>query len=97
MIHEKIERVTPELIDSGISAFVGVPIPGPNTNLGVLYAYSRQKEGFDAWGTVTLLQILAGQAGLAITNARVLERERDPSPGVRAALQVRKDYLSRSS
>ena len=75
LIHEKIERVTPELIDSGISAFVGVPIPGPHTNLGVLYAYSRQKEGFDAWGTVTLLQILAGQAGLAITNARVLEQE----------------------
>ena len=67
-------RVDQKVIDTGICAFLGVPIPGEGSNLGVLYVYSRRPGRFDEWGTVAVLQTLAGQAGLAIANARAFQQ-----------------------
>jgi GAF domain-containing protein len=69
------DRVNPEVIDAGIRSFLGLPIPGEGRNLGVLYVYSRQPGRFDEGSTVAVLQTLAGQAGLAIANARAFEAE----------------------
>ena len=55
-------------------SMVGIPIPGPNGNLGVLYAYSRVPYHFAAWGRTAVLRTLAGQAGLAIANARAFKQ-----------------------
>lgn len=68
------ERVAPAVIESGIRSFVGLPIPGEQGNLGVLYVYSDEANDFEDWGTISVLQTLAGQAGLAITNARAFQR-----------------------
>lgn len=67
-------RVNPALFDAGIRSFAGVPIPGEGKNLGVLYVYSRQPGRFDEGSTMAMLQILAGQAGLAIANAQAFEQ-----------------------
>ncbi len=69
-------RSDPKFLESGIRSFIGVPIPGEGGNLGVLYVYSQKPGHFDAWGTVALLQTLAGQAGLAIVNAQAFEQIR---------------------
>ena len=66
-------QIAPAVMESGIRSFIGLPIPGDGGNLGVLYVYSHQPGGFEG-GTVSVLQILAGQAGLAITNARAFGR-----------------------
>lgn len=58
----------------GYRSFVGVPIPGEHDHLGVLYACSRMPGHFGAGETVALLQTLAGQASLAIVNARAFQR-----------------------
>ena len=69
------DRINPELIETGIYSFVGVPIPGAVDNLGVLYVYSHKSiQRFDDWGAVTLLQTLAGQAGLAIANVQAFQQ-----------------------
>ena len=68
-------RIDPALVQAGICAFVGVPIPGREGNLGVLYAYQRTADRFDSWGTQTLLQTLAAQAGLAIANSQTLSEQ----------------------
>lgn len=62
-------KVNPALMATGLQSFVGVPVPGETTSLGVLYVYSQRPGHFDAWGTLALLETLASQAGLAITNA----------------------------
>ena len=49
-------------IDSAICgrwylSLVGIPIPGPDGNLGVLYAYSRTADHFAAWGRTAVLRL----------------------------------------
>mgnify|MGYP000051418592 CR=1 FL=1 len=67
-------RVSRQVVDTGIRSFVGLPIPGEGGNLGVLYVYSHRPGRFDEWGTVAVLQTLAGQAGLAIANAQAFQQ-----------------------
>lgn len=71
---EQDARVDQKVITAGIRSFVGVPIPGESGNLGALYAYSQKPGRFAEWGTVAVLQTLAGQAGLAITNAQAFQQ-----------------------
>jgi PAS domain S-box-containing protein len=68
------ERVNPKVIDAKIYAFLGLPIPGVEGNQGVLYVYSYRRGWFEEWGTVALLQTLAGQAGLALANAQAFRQ-----------------------
>jgi GAF domain-containing protein/CheY-like chemotaxis protein len=68
------KRVNLQVIESDIRSFVGVPVPGEQENLGVLYVYSRKPGWFDEWGTVAVVQTLAGQAGLAIANAQAFRQ-----------------------
>jgi GAF domain-containing protein/CheY-like chemotaxis protein len=69
-------RVSRKVIGAGIRSFVGLPIPSDDGNLGVLYVYSYKTECFREWGTVAVLQTLAGQAGLAIANAHAFQQIR---------------------
>ena len=68
------DRVNRKVVDSGVGSFLGIPIPGEDGSLGVLYVYSRRSHHFDAWGTVAVLQTLAEQAGLAIANAEAFQQ-----------------------
>ena len=68
-------RVAPEVVASGVTAFVGAPIPARDTNVGVLYAYSHGPQRIDPWGTLAMLQTLAGQAGLALSNIQMLQAQ----------------------
>ena len=69
-------RVNPEVLETHICSFLGLPIPGDCSNLGVLYVYSSQPGRFEDWGTVSVLQTLAGQAGLALANAQAFQQIR---------------------
>ncbi len=70
------DRADPKFARSGICSFIGVPTPGEGGNLGVLYVYSKKPGHFDNWGTVALVQTLAGHAGLAIANAQAVRQIR---------------------
>lgn len=74
------EGVDEELQRAGVRSFVGVPIPGDPVNWGVLYAYSTRPEAFGTHEQ-QVLQLLAGQAALALKNAclfdEVQRRARD--------------------
>ncbi len=70
----KDDRIEPAVVESGIRSFIGLPIPGERGNLGVLYVYSQRPEWFDEGSTVSVLRTLAGQAGLAIANARAFRQ-----------------------
>ena len=61
--------LNPKIRQTGIRSFLGLPIPGETGNLGVIYVYSQREGRFEEWGTVSVLQTLAGQAGLALANA----------------------------
>ncbi len=61
--------LNPKIRQTGIRSFLGLPIPGEAGNLGVLYVYSQRDGRFEAGGTFSVLQTLAGQAGLALANA----------------------------
>lgn len=73
---QQLPNIDPEFASSGYRSFVGIPIPGQEGNLGVLYAYSRTPGHFEQWGRIAVLQTLADQAGLAITNAQAHEKVR---------------------
>lgn len=68
------ERVNPGVIETGIRAFLGLPIPGEEGNQGVLYVYSYRAGWFEEWGAMAVLQTLAGQAGLALVNAQAFRQ-----------------------
>ena len=68
------DRVNPDVREAGIRSFVGLPIPGKEGNLGVLYVYSRRPGRFNEGSTLAVLQTLAGQAGLAIANAQAFQQ-----------------------
>lgn len=73
---KQLPHIDPEFAASGYRSFVGLPIPGQEADLGVLYAYSREPSHFGQWGRITVLQTLADQAGLAITNAEAYDKVR---------------------
>lgn len=68
------ERINPRMIEAGILSFLGLPIPGDEGNLGVLYVYAHEPGRFEEWGTVAVLQTLTGQAGLALSNAQAFHQ-----------------------
>jgi GAF domain-containing protein len=82
------DRADSQFIASGFRSFVGVPIPGEGGSLGVLYVYSRTPGRFDEWETVAMLQTLAGQAGLALTNAEAFEQIRSHANYVEALVRA---------
>ncbi len=82
------ERVNPQVAQTGIRSFVGLPIPGEGGNLGALYVYSQKPMRFEEWGTVAVLQTLAGQAGLAITNAQAFHQVRAHACYMEALVQA---------
>jgi len=82
------DRVNPRMIEAGFRSFVAVPIPGEEAHLGVLYVYGRDSGRFDSWGTVALLQTLAGQAGLAIANAQAFGQIRSHAGYMEALVQA---------
>jgi PAS domain S-box-containing protein len=57
---------------SGFRAMVAVPIVGEDGALGALEVYSRREDAFDD-ADAAILQALASQAAIALTNARLIE------------------------
>jgi GAF domain-containing protein len=66
----------PRVLSAGIRSFIGLPIPGERGNQGVVYVYSTRPGRFDDWGTLSVLQTLADQAGLALANLGAFDRIR---------------------
>ena len=64
------------LSEMGFQSLVCVPIPGERGSLGSLCAYSQAAGSFAQGSDIVPLQILAGQASLAIANARAFEETR---------------------
>ncbi len=89
-------RVNPEVVETGIYSFLGLPIPGDGGNLGVLYVYSSKSGRFEDWGTVSVLQTLAGQAGLALANAQAFQQIRSHASYMESLVEVARG-LTRSS
>ncbi len=89
-------RVDPEFSALGYHSFVGIPVPGTEGNLGVLLVYSRRVEHFNAWGSVALLQTLAGQTSLAISNARAFDEIRSHAEFMESLVHAA-EGLSRST
>ncbi|MBI5567816.1 MAG: GAF domain-containing protein, partial [Chloroflexi bacterium] len=72
---EQDESADPAWLEAGLRSFFGVPIPGRSGNLGVLIVYSRTASYFKSAGTtISVLQTLAGQAGLAMANAESFQQ-----------------------
>lgn len=61
----------------GFRSLVGVPIPSDEGYLGVLMVYGSTPNHLEAGSTVSLLQALATQAGIAIANAREYEHQEE--------------------
>jgi PAS domain S-box-containing protein len=57
---------------TGFRSMIAAPIAGDTGRLGVLEVYSRRPDAFDA-SDGQLIQTLASQAAIAITNARLIE------------------------
>jgi len=81
------EEVDENLRRAGVKSFVGVPIPGQPQNLGVLYAYSTRREAFGA-DQQRVLDLLAGQAAIALQNARLYKEERRRADEAEVMLEV---------
>lgn len=81
------ERLRP-LVEQGFQSLVCVPIPGEQGSLGALCAYSRRPNHFARGSDVVLLQTLAGQAGLAILNARAFEDTRTHARYMETLVQI---------
>lgn len=71
-VNARADEVDENLRRAGVKSFVGVPIPGEPENWGVLYAYSTRREVFGTHEQ-RILQLLAGQAAIALDNARLFE------------------------
>ena len=69
-VDTRADEVDENLRRAGVRSFIGVPIPGEPQNLGVLYAYSIRREAFGTHER-RVLQLLAGQAAIALENARL--------------------------
>lgn len=90
-------RVNPEVVESKIGSFLGLPIPGESSNLGVLYVYSSKPGRFEDWGTVSVLQTLAGQAGLAVANAQAFQRIRSHAGYMESLVEAARGLTRASS
>lgn len=73
-VDAEADRVDKNLRRAGVKSFIGVPIPGQAQNLGVLYAYSTRRGAFGTHEQ-RVLQLLAGQAAIALENAQLFEAE----------------------
>ncbi len=71
-VDARIDEVDENLRQAGVKSFIAVPIPGEPQNLGVLYAYSTRQKTFGAHEQ-QVLQLLAGQAAIALENAQLYE------------------------
>jgi GAF domain-containing protein len=89
-------RVDPGFKSLGYHSFVGIPVPGTEENLGVLLVYSRRAGHFNAWGSIALLQTLAGQTSLAISNARAFDEIRSHAEFMEALVHAA-EGLSRAT
>ncbi len=66
-------RLNENLVHSGVQSFIGVPVPGEQGCLGVLYAYSTRRDAFGLRDR-QVLDLLAKQAGLALADAERFQR-----------------------
>jgi PAS domain S-box-containing protein len=82
-----VDELDENLIKSGVSSFIALPIPTETRNLGVLYAYSLQAEAFGHYER-QVLTLLAQQAGIALENAELLDSTRRASEQLSALNQV---------
>ena len=86
--------IHPEVLHSGVRSFLGVPIPGQAGNLGALYVYSQNSGRFEDWGTVSVLQTLAGHAGLALTNIQAFGQLRAQAVGMESLVRAARELTS---
>jgi PAS domain S-box-containing protein len=89
--------VHPAVIQAGVRSFLGVPIPGSDCNLGALYVYSNMPGRFEDWGTVSVLQTLAGHAGLALTNVNAFGQVRAQAIGMESLVQASRELTRATS
>ncbi len=73
-VDARADEVDDNLRQAGVKSFVGMPIPGEPRSQGVLYAYSTRQKAFGPHEK-RVLQLLAGQASIALENARLFEAE----------------------
>ncbi len=69
-------RAVPELVAAGVRAALGVPVVSKGTRLGVLWLYSFRPGSQFSERAVSLVDAVARQMAVAITNARLFEAER---------------------
>lgn len=79
---------------AGFRSLVGVPVPGPHSHLGVLWALSRRSDQLAPGGSAALLQTLAGQAGLAIANARIFEQTQAQASQMEALVRASRELTA---
>ena len=75
-------------VEAGARSMVSAPMASEGKILGALNVYSRQPDTFDA-EDVSLLEIMAAQAGMATQVAASLFRHRDLGDQLRQAMQSR--------
>lgn len=78
----------PRAAEAGARSMVSAPMAAEGKILGALNVYSKQPDAFDA-EAVSLLEIVAAQAGLAIQVAASFFRHRDLGDQLRQAMQSR--------
>lgn len=66
----------PMLIEGRINSFIGVPIVNKGEAIAVLYGLYSQPRPFDR-GELDVLQVLAGLAGVAIGNAKLMRQAKE--------------------
>jgi GAF domain-containing protein len=53
----------------GYYSFIGLPIPGENKNIGVIYLFSEHAHHFDEYSNTAILQTMASYTAMAVQNA----------------------------
>jgi len=81
--------------DEGLRSVIAVPIFDGDTPLGALWAESTEPDAFDV-DDAERLEVLARQAGIAMANARLLDRLRASEAQVRVS-EARFRYLVNAS
>lgn len=87
-------NTNPVLVDAGIKSYAGVPLRSRDTTIGVLFVHSLQRNAFG--DRMDLLTAFAGQAALAIENAR-LYREAGTAGALRETDRLKSELLSNVS
>jgi len=76
-----------------MTSFLGVPVVYRDLVLGHLYLTNKRTGPFDAEDE-QLASALAGQAAVAIENARIIEREQEIGEKLRALNETRADFVA---